>query len=78
MPTLIINDKVKKEIPGLGKIVKFSSLSAKRITKAVRNILREDYNYDSVEVSCSAVFRNGVWTGFCSINGHKFSYEIQP
>lgn len=77
MPSLIINDKLKKEIPGLGNIVQFSSLSEKRITKAVRKILREYYGYNNVEVSCSATFRNGVWTGVCSINGYEYSYEIQ-
>jgi hypothetical protein len=78
MPMLRVSNDFNQEIPGLGKNTPFGSLSEKRITKATRECLRVKYGEASVEVSCSASFRDGVWTGRCWINGTEFVYRILP
>jgi hypothetical protein len=60
----------------LGKNIAFGGLTEKRVSKAVRQVLREKYGCDLVEVSCSAEFVGGLWKGSCLIDGHRFDYRI--
>jgi hypothetical protein len=73
---LVLSDIRKMDIPGLGSQRAFRELSQKRITKAVRAALREEYGPDNVEVSCSATCYHGIWSGKCRINGTPYSYRL--
>ena len=77
MPVLVVPNIFKKAIPGLGSRVALNRLSQKRVTVAVRKILRERFDHTHVEVSCSASFQNGVWTGRCRIDDKRYSYTVQ-
>jgi hypothetical protein len=72
---LVLSDIRKLDIPGLGSQREFRQLSQKRITKAVRAALREQYGTD-VEVSCSATCNGGIWAGTCRVNGTSYSYRL--
>ena len=55
MPTLLVGNGFETALLGLGRNTKFSNLSEKRVTRAVRNALREQYGRDHVvEVSGAA------------------------
>ncbi|MFW6124317.1 MAG: hypothetical protein ACOC5G_03765 [Acidobacteriota bacterium] len=73
MKKLIIGNLHQTEIPGLGKYTSFEDLSQKRITKAVRQNLRKEFGNESVTVSCTASFVNGLWRGTCIINGQEYN-----
>ena len=60
MPILEVDNGFRKDIPELGKIKPFSSLSPKRITKCVRETLREEYGVAEVIVECFAEFKKGI------------------
>ena len=64
------------QLPGLGKVRPFATLSEKRITKATRDALRDRYGVNGVEVSCSAKMRDKQWWGECEIDGISYSYRI--
>ncbi len=55
----------------------FPNLSEKRITKAVRGALRNEYGHEHVEVSCAAAFGNGEWVGACDIQGEPQRYRLR-
>jgi hypothetical protein len=77
MPTLILENGRKYAIPGLGKIIPFLKLSEKRLTRAVRDCLRETFGTQSVSVVCEATLTaSAEWAGQCKIEGHKFSYRV--
>lgn len=76
MPLLTINNGFTCQLPTLGRIVPFGSLSEKRITKAVRERLRQRYGESNVEVSCTAKFDGTGWNGACVIDGQPFRYRI--
>lgn len=76
MPTLSVGRQPSVSIPGLGRIRDLSKLSQKRITKAVREKLRESYSTDEVEVSCTAVFNGTSWTGSCKIDEVPYPYRV--
>jgi len=78
MPMLKVNNRYTLTLPGLGKIVPFSQLSQKTVTKTVRANLRKTYGISNVEVSCHASFLEGVWNGRCKINGIQYNYQIYP
>ncbi len=77
MPVLTVTNGFSGQLPGLGKITPFRALSEKRVTKAVRQRLRDEYG-PGVEVSCQADVRDGVWQGTCWINGVQFRYRVLP
>ena len=60
VPTLFVTNGYAVRLPGLGKMQDFSELSDKRVTKSVRAALRDQYERDAVQVSCSASFRREV------------------
>lgn len=64
------------DISGLARNKALDTLSQKRITKAVREMLRAKYGFDNVEVSCTAVLKQGMWTGDCWINGEQCLYRV--
>lgn len=68
--------KISIPIPGLGIIRKFSSLSQKRITKSVRNILRNEIDNFEVKVSCTADFHLDKWNGICWIDNQQYRYHL--
>jgi hypothetical protein len=76
MPTLIVGDR-KLKIPGLGKKRLLTDLSEKRITKAVRDILRSEFGYENITCSCRADVISGTWLGRCWIDGQKRTFRIE-
>ena len=76
MARLVVMNTKAIDIPGLARHRAFDKLSQKRITKAVRDTLRAKYGTDNVEVSCTAVWKQGMWTGDCWINGEKCLYRV--
>jgi DNA-directed RNA polymerase subunit E'/Rpb7 len=67
------------EIPTLAERIPLQQLSAKRVTVAVRQALRDKYEGSVVEVSCSAVLRMGtIWTGRCQLDGQDSTYQVWP
>jgi hypothetical protein len=66
------------ELPSLGRNTDFAKLSEKRVTTAVRKVLREQYQKDPayVEVSCSAFFHEGKWHGDCRVKEKSLTYLI--
>ena len=74
MPVLTVANGFSGQLPGLGKITPLGALSEKRITKAVRQSLRDQYGFPAVEVSCDADMPDGVWHGTCRIDGAHFRY----
>jgi hypothetical protein len=77
MPTLAIANGFTIAIPDLGRNQNFPNLSEKRITKAVRAALRDQYGEKQVEVSCAAVYVNGEWMGACEIDGEPLRYRVR-
>jgi hypothetical protein len=75
MATLLVNSR-RYDLLGLGRNKAFQDLSKKRVTKAVRNQLRESFGHDKVKVSCEARFHRKEWTGVCRIGGEEFRYRI--
>ena len=73
MPTLVVANR-SFSIPGLGKHQEFSRLSEKRVTKAVRAMLRE--HFQTIEVSCSASLVGAMWTGECLIEDVPYPYRV--
>lgn len=78
MPTLSVTNGYTQNLPGLGVLQRFDGLSEKRITKCVRNALREKFGHPAVTVSCSAEFDGARWIGACSVDGEPFHYKITP
>jgi hypothetical protein len=76
MPTLMVGNGFSTEIPGLGKNQSFSALSEKRMTKAAREALREQYGPERVEVSFLAYFMRGEWVGECKVDQRSHSYRL--
>lgn len=77
MPTLKISkNNYIGNLQDLGKIVTFCKLSEKRITRAVRNKIREDFKNLNISVSCSANFKSNKWEGICWIDDIEYQYEI--
>jgi len=76
MARLIVARTNRIEIPGLARNKGFSELSEKRITKAVRESLRQKYGSDKVRVSCAAILVRGVWTGTCWIDGIEQPHQL--
>jgi hypothetical protein len=77
MPTLTVGNGFTTPLAGLGRNQNFPTLSEKRVTKAVRGALRDQYGDDGVEVSCSAAFENGEWIGACEIAGRSETYSVR-
>lgn len=77
MPILTVGNGFTITIPNLGRNQNFPNLSEKRITKAVRTALRDQYGDTQVEVSCTAVFTNGEWAGACEIQGEPQRYRVR-
>lgn len=66
------------EIPGLGRYKPLRELSEKRITKAVRQVLRKEFGFANVTVSCDATSNDSdTWLGECTVEGINFQYRIQ-
>jgi hypothetical protein len=76
MPLLIVANGFRQELPGLGKNTPFLALSEKRVTKAVRECLRDEYGLAAVEVSCEASAGANEWHGRCQISGSRFEYRV--
>ena len=78
MPTLLVGNGFETALPGLGRNTEFSSLSEKRVTRAVRHALREQYGHDHVvEVSGTAYFMRGEWVGECRVDHQSHSYRVR-
>jgi hypothetical protein len=79
MPVLKVSNGFHWELPGLVKNTPFRELSEKRVTKATRQCLRNDFGVSEVKVSCGAIINDGVWEeGKCWIHGDQFAYRILP
>ncbi len=76
MPRLLVNNGYQVAMGGLGRIKPLSSLSRKRVTVAVRDILRDKYGPKKVTVSCEAEWHSGRWIGTCRIASKQLSYEV--
>jgi hypothetical protein len=77
VPSLTMDRSRSVSLPGLGKNTDFSELSQKRVTKAVRQALRDRFGLRNVEVSCSATFNGTEWVGTCEIDGERHVYRIR-
>ena len=77
MYELLADNGFRAPLPGLARDQAFSSLSQKRVTKAVRGCLRTRYGEKNVVVSCSAMYQEGCWRGECEISGQVLQYEIR-
>lgn len=76
-PRLYVNNGYQVAIPGLGKIRSLWHLSEKRITAAVRDVLRRHYGTKKVKVACEARrFDRRRWIGTCWISERLWNYEI--
>jgi len=75
MARLVVGKSDKFEIAGLAKNKRFSTLSEKRITMAVRETLRRNRG-NEVKVSCTAHWYQGMWMGTCWIDGVKRMYQV--
>ena len=73
---LLVDNGWGCRLPGLGKIRPLLMLSEKRITKAVRQALRQQFGDYDVDVSCSADLRGQEWRGRCEIGGISYGYRI--
>lgn len=76
MARLIVGHTQRFDIPGLARNRKFSALSQKRVTKAVREILRDHYGDERIRVSCTVDLNYGMWEGICWIDGIRQSYQL--
>ncbi len=76
MNNLKVSNGYGVALPNLGKIRGLLSLSEKRITKTVRDQLRNWYGPENVEVSCDASFHEGRWRGRCKIWGEQLEYTV--
>lgn len=76
MPRLEVDNGFSKDIPGSGKIRPFRELSPKRITRCVRETLREEYGKVDVLVECFADFKGEIWEGSCRINWESHIYRV--
>ncbi len=78
MPVLIIRGVCRINLPTLGQVKALADLSEKRVTKAVRQVLRTRFGRHNVEVTCKAIqARRSIWTGLCKINGQRYCYIVQ-
>jgi hypothetical protein len=66
------------QIDGLGRRKPLRELSDKRITMAVRQVLRKQFGFDNVMVPCATLQRDGTWVGECLLDEVKFNYRVQP
>lgn len=76
MPILNVENGLIRPMPGLGRHQHFDNLSEKRISKAVRKLLRDVYGFCDVQVTCAAEFIEGTWHGKCQIDGAAFGFQI--
>jgi hypothetical protein len=76
MNVFIVANGYRTSLPGLGRNRSIRSLSQKRITKAVREQLCEQYGLPNVEVSCTAKLASDGWHGSCKIYQADFDYKI--
>lgn len=77
MPVLKVGNVFEFPLPSLGRKRRFTQLSEKRVTKAVRQTLRTKYGVPSVEVSCAATLVGDAWKGQCMIGGERYAYVIR-
>ena len=77
MPTLSVGNGFTTPLDGLGRNQNFPNLSEKRVTKAVREALRNQYGDDRVAVSCDATFERGEWVGACEIDSAAHAYRVR-
>ena len=78
MTKLEVDNGFWKEVPDLGKIKPLPDLSPKRISRCVREVLREAYGFVNVIVECDPEFKKGIWVGGCGIKGEPHTYKIYP
>ncbi len=76
MTLLVVTNGFDHTVPGLAVNKLLPVLSAKRITVAVRKVLRHAYGTSAVEVACHAELEDGTWRGRCRINGEQFTFEL--
>jgi hypothetical protein len=74
--TLTVGNGYRASLSGLGRNRGFEELSQKRITKKVREVLRQKYGLPNVEVSCAASLTTHGWQGSCKIYSEEFRYKI--
>ena len=64
------------DIFGLARRKALHKLGQKRVTRTVRDALR-NYGFDDIEVSCSATLSESrIWLGKCRINGVEVGYQL--
>ena len=74
--TLTVNGSAL-DMPGLGARGSYPNLSEKRITKAVRNRLRQEHEPDTkVVVSCEAKQMGNTWEGQCWLDGAEHTWKL--
>jgi hypothetical protein len=76
MSTLTVSNGYRVPLLRLGRNRAIQNLSQKRITKAVREELRQRYGLSNVEVCCSARLTSDGWRGSCKIHQEDLSYKI--
>lgn len=76
MSKLSVSNGYQADLLGLGKIRPLLSLSAKRVTRAVREELRKRYGFDETQVACDAICSSSEWRGRCTIAREPLTYKV--
>ncbi len=76
MSALGVDNGYRIPLPGLGRNRALLNLSNKRISKTVREALREHYGHRNVTVGCEPERSSNGWHGSCTIHGEQFNYAI--
>jgi hypothetical protein len=76
MRTLTVNGSAL-DMPGLGARGNYPNLSEKRITKAVRDRLRQEHEpHTKVIVSCEAKQTGNTWEGQCWLDSVEHTWRL--
>jgi len=76
MSTLIVGNGYRASLSGLGRNRGLQNLSQTRVSKAVREALRQQYGETNVSVGCEPELVSGGWHGLCTVHGEGFGYKI--
>ena len=77
LPILMIyNHQILLPLYGLARRTRLRSLSEKRVTTKVREILRCILNNKKISIACAARWEKGRWIGEGFYNGEKFNWIV--
>jgi hypothetical protein len=72
-----LNLRIQIPLVGLAKKVELTELSEKRVTRKVREILKQPFNNKRIiKVACKALQKKGIWIGFGTLKGNIFTWLV--